>query len=131
MGFHGNIIRYSFTPLILLFARHSATASSLLDSSSGLTPVAAPQPATLGGQQAWTNELAPGRLEGALRDSLKKLHLEYVDLYLAHMPTAFSDDMSQKIESSVEDIWRQFDAVYKAGLAKAVGVSNWNNDQIR
>ncbi|CCD61270.1 MATH domain-containing protein [Caenorhabditis elegans] len=41
-------MRYSFTPLILLFARHSANASSLLDSSSGLTPVAAPQPAYTG-----------------------------------------------------------------------------------
>ncbi|EGT53042.1 hypothetical protein CAEBREN_01253 [Caenorhabditis brenneri] len=80
--------------------------------------------------KAWTNEIAPGKLEGALKKSLKNLQLEYVDLYLAHMPAATNDDMSQQIPSSVEDIWRQFDAVYKAGLTKAVGVSNWNNDQI-
>ncbi|CCD63508.1 NADP-dependent oxidoreductase domain-containing protein [Caenorhabditis elegans] len=80
--------------------------------------------------KAWTHELAPGKLEGGLRESLKKLQLEYVDLYLAHMPAAFNDDMSEHIASPVEDVWRQFDAVYKAGLAKAVGVSNWNNDQI-
>ncbi|KAF1748286.1 hypothetical protein GCK72_024753 [Caenorhabditis remanei] len=80
--------------------------------------------------KAWTHELAPGKLEGGLRASLKKLQLEYVDLYLAHMPTAFNDDMSQHVASPVEDVWRQFDAVYKTGLAKSVGVSNWNNEQI-
>ncbi|CAI2357484.1 unnamed protein product [Caenorhabditis sp. 36 PRJEB53466] len=80
--------------------------------------------------KAWTHELAPGKLEGALRTSLKKLQLEYVDLYLAHMPAAFNDDMSAHIPSPVEDIWAQFDSVYKSGLARAVGVSNWNNDQI-
>ncbi|CAP33640.1 Protein CBG15305 [Caenorhabditis briggsae] len=80
--------------------------------------------------KAWTHEIAPGKLETALHSSLKKLQLEYVDLYLAHMPTATNDDMSQQIHESVEDIWKQFDGVYKAGLAKGVGVSNWNNSQI-
>uniref|UniRef100_A0A1I7TWH8 Aldo_ket_red domain-containing protein n=1 Tax=Caenorhabditis tropicalis TaxID=1561998 RepID=A0A1I7TWH8_9PELO len=80
--------------------------------------------------KAWTNEIAPGKLEAALKKSLKNLQLEYVDLYLAHMPAATNDDMSEQIASPVEDIWRQFDAVYKAGLTKAVGVSNWNNEQI-
>ncbi|KAF1748291.1 hypothetical protein GCK72_024758 [Caenorhabditis remanei] len=80
--------------------------------------------------KAWSNEIAPGKLEPALRNSLKKLQLEYVDLYLAHMPAAVNEDMSKAVNSPVEDVWRQFDGVYKAGLAKAVGVSNWNNEQI-
>ncbi|KAF1769737.1 hypothetical protein GCK72_001554 [Caenorhabditis remanei] len=80
--------------------------------------------------KAWTNQIAPGKLESALKESLQKLQLEYVNLYLAHMPAATNDDMSQQIASPVEDIWRQFNAVYKAGLTKAVGVSNWNNEQI-
>uniref|UniRef100_A0A8R1I2F7 Aldo_ket_red domain-containing protein n=1 Tax=Caenorhabditis japonica TaxID=281687 RepID=A0A8R1I2F7_CAEJA len=80
--------------------------------------------------KAWTHEIAPGKLEEGIRSALKKLQLEYVDLYLAHIPTAFNNEMTAHITSPVEDIWRQFDAVYKLGLAKAVGVSNWNNDQI-
>ncbi|EGT52971.1 hypothetical protein CAEBREN_03568 [Caenorhabditis brenneri] len=80
--------------------------------------------------KAWTHEIAPGRVEGSLRAALKKLQLDYVDLYLAHMPAAFNDDMSEHINSPVEDVWRQFDAVYNAGLTKAIGVSNWNNEQI-
>uniref|UniRef100_A0A8R1I2F5 Aldo_ket_red domain-containing protein n=1 Tax=Caenorhabditis japonica TaxID=281687 RepID=A0A8R1I2F5_CAEJA len=80
--------------------------------------------------KAWTHELAPGKLEESLRSSLKKLQLENVDLYLAHMPTAFNNEMTAHIATPVEDIWRQLDAVYKSGLTKAVGVSNWNNDQI-
>lgn len=81
--------------------------------------------------QAWAHEFLPGKLETALRASLKRLGLEYVDLYLAHVPTAFNDDMSVALNDiSVEDIWKEFDHVYKLGLAKSVGVSNWNNDQI-
>lgn len=34
-------------------------------------------------------EHRPEKVEGALRESLKKLQVDYVDLYLIHVPTAF------------------------------------------
>uniref|UniRef100_A0A1I7TWI0 Aldo_ket_red domain-containing protein n=1 Tax=Caenorhabditis tropicalis TaxID=1561998 RepID=A0A1I7TWI0_9PELO len=80
--------------------------------------------------KAWTDEMAPKRLKKALRRSLHRLQLDYVDLYIAHMPIATKVDVRVRLNVTVEDIWRQFDEVYKAGLTKAVGVSNWSIDQI-
>ncbi|KAK6015202.1 hypothetical protein OSTOST_19376, partial [Ostertagia ostertagi] len=31
---------------------------------------------------------------------------------------------------TVQDIWRGLEGVYKKGLTKAIGVSNWNGEQI-
>ncbi|WKX91633.1 hypothetical protein Q1695_010006 [Nippostrongylus brasiliensis] len=79
----------------------------------------------------WASHLHPDDTEGALRESLKKLQLEYVDLYLAHMPACFTHDMSAQNHSvTVRDVWRGLEGVYKKGLAKAIGVSNWSGEQI-
>ena len=50
----------------------------------------------------------------AFNESLKKLHLEYVDLYLIHFPVL------ERNES-----WKILEEVYKEGKAKAIGVSNF------
>ena len=51
----------------------------------------------------------------AFDDSLKRLDLEYVDLYLIHWPVPV-----QRLES-----WRALEEIYKSGRAKAIGVSNF------
>lgn len=38
--------------------------------------------------KVWCDYLQPAKIEESLRESLKKLQLEKVDLYLAHMPGA-------------------------------------------
>ena len=38
----------------------------------------------------WANDFNPKNSEGACRDSLKRLGLDHVDLYLAHVPAAFN-----------------------------------------
>lgn len=38
----------------------------------------------------WTNHLSPKDSMQAAKDSLSRLGLEYVDLYLAHMPAAYT-----------------------------------------
>ena len=50
--------------------------------------------------------LNPEKQEEALRESLKKLQLEYVDLYLAHNPCALDPAVT------VEDIWRGLEILY-------------------
>lgn len=55
----------------------------------------------------------------ALDDSLRKLGLEYVDLYLMHQP--FGDTYGQ---------WRAMEQANADGKARAIGVSNFAPDQL-
>ncbi|KAK6046765.1 oxidoreductase, aldo/keto reductase family protein [Cooperia oncophora] len=79
----------------------------------------------------WATHFHPDDVEGAIRDSLRRLQVDYVDLYLAHAPACFNHDMTaQNHAVTVEDIWRGLEGVYKKGLAKSIGVSNWSIEQI-
>jgi len=80
----------------------------------------------------WCTHNRPEEVEGMLRESLAKLQLDYVDLYLAHMPVAFNHDMSaQHNDITVLDTWKGLEGVFEKGLAKAIGVSNFNEEQIQ
>jgi diketogulonate reductase-like aldo/keto reductase len=50
-----------------------------------------------------------------LKESLGKLQLDYVDLFLIHAPFEHSDLLS---------VWKGMEEAHKAGLAKSIGVSN-------
>lgn len=52
--------------------------------------------------------------------SLQKLGLEYVDLYLIHWPANKADGPKVNAET-----WRAFEQLYKEGLIKSIGVSNF------
>lgn len=60
--------------------------------------------------------------EGTLRafeNSLKRLQLDYIDLYLIHQP--FGDVYGE---------WRAMEQLYQQGKARAIGVSNFHPDRI-
>ncbi|KAI1730414.1 aldo/keto reductase family domain-containing protein [Ditylenchus destructor] len=79
----------------------------------------------------WCTHNRPEDIEEEIRNSCVALKTDYVDLYLAHMPVAFNHDMSQQDHTvKVEDIWKGLEAVYEKGLAKSIGVSNFNAEQI-
>ena len=81
--------------------------------------------------KCWTTHLAPENQEEGIRESLQRLKLDYVDLYLAHMPGAFNKDMSeQRKDVTVEDLWKGFESLYEKKLARAIGVSNFSLEQI-
>lgn len=55
--------------------------------------------------------------EAAFEESLGKLGLDYVDLYLIHWPTPQKDTFVQA--------WKSLETIYASGRAKAIGVSNF------
>ncbi|MEK5196894.1 aldo/keto reductase [Bacillus sp. FSL M7-0884] len=51
----------------------------------------------------------------AYEESLKKLELDYLDLYLVHWP----------VEGKYKDTWRALETIYKEERVRAIGVSNF------
>uniref|UniRef100_A0A8C5R017 NADP-dependent oxidoreductase domain-containing protein n=1 Tax=Leptobrachium leishanense TaxID=445787 RepID=A0A8C5R017_9ANUR len=62
----------------------------------------------------WSTSHTPDRVRPALEYSLHKLQLDYLDLYLIHLPIEF-----KAMEQCVD-----------AGLVKSIGVSNFNRRQL-
>jgi len=58
----------------------------------------------------------------ALKTSLTKLGLDYVDLYLVHWPIGGYADPACPLHK----LWPQMEALVEQGLTKSIGVSNFN-----
>ncbi|KAH7093880.1 Aldo/keto reductase [Auriculariales sp. MPI-PUGE-AT-0066] len=56
-------------------------------------------------------------------NSVQKLGVGYLDLYLVHMP--------RSIASNFADGWKQFEALKRKGLARSIGVSNFTLEQLK
>ena len=67
----------------------------------------------------WVRDVNYEKAKLAFETSLKKLNLEYIDLYLIHQP--FND---------VYGAWRAMTELYKEGKIKAIGVSNFYPDRL-
>ncbi|XP_070223059.1 dihydrodiol dehydrogenase 3 isoform X4 [Bos mutus] len=88
----------------------------------------------------WLTSLRPELVRPALEKSLKNLQLDYVDLYIMHYPMAlkpgeelFPKDENGKLIFDSVDFCRTWEALEKckdAGLAKSIGVSNFNHKQL-
>lgn len=62
--------------------------------------------------------------------SIKTLGVDYVDLYLIHAPWPWSDRGGDYTEGNIQ-VWKALEEIYKSGRAKAIGVSNFNSDQLQ
>lgn len=67
----------------------------------------------------WISDFSYEAAKDAFNESLLKLDLDYVDLYLLHQP--FGD---------IFGAWRALEELYKEGKIKAIGVSNFKPDQL-
>lgn len=86
---------------------------------------------------------APEDVEWAIRDSLKSLRLDYVDLYLIHWPIAFKrmeeNVWSQNEDKTVRyyadgitlaDTWRAMERLVDLKLVRSIGLSNFKPSEI-
>ncbi|NVD70186.1 aldo/keto reductase [Duganella sp. BJB1802] len=67
----------------------------------------------------WVQETGYERTQQAIEKSLRRLRLDYLDLYLIHQP--FGD---------VHGSWRAMEDAYRSGKVRAIGVSNFQPDRL-
>lgn len=65
--------------------------------------------------KVWNSDQGYESTLKAFDDSLKRLHLDYLDLYLIHWP----------VEGKYKDTWRALEHLYKEKRIRAIGVSNF------
>ena len=64
----------------------------------------------------WNENQRQGNQYQAFEESLEKLGIDYVDLYLIHWP----------VKGKYVESWKILEKIYKEGRARAVGVSNFH-----
>lgn len=88
----------------------------------------------------WNNFHKQEKVVPTCKKSLENLGLSYVDLYLVHWPFAFRDGddlMPQDADGNIItcdidylETWRGMEECLNLGLAKNIGVSNFNIEQL-
>jgi len=94
------------------------------------------------GTKLWNNNHRPERVKPAFEASLKRLQLDYVDLYSIHTPFAFKpgdeQDPRDKDGNVIYDdaapltnTWKALESLVDEGRCKAIGLSNVNLAQLK
>jgi len=88
----------------------------------------------------WNNAHKSEDVIPALKQTLKDLHLDYLDLYLIHWPVAFKpgvafpendEDYLSLEEVPVIETWKKMLEAKEKGLTRHVGVSNFSATKLR
>ncbi|VDO64784.1 unnamed protein product, partial [Onchocerca flexuosa] len=88
----------------------------------------------------------PDEIEGVVKKQLKDLQVDYFDLYLVHCPCPCKhqpENAPDNYKPLLEDgrlvpelvdhleTWKVLEDLYKKGILKAIGLSNFNEEQIQ
>jgi diketogulonate reductase-like aldo/keto reductase len=85
----------------------------------------------------WCTSCHPHLVLPSLRESLRNLQTDYVDLYLIHWPVSqnpgpavFLAKREDAVPFDFEGVWREMEECHRLGLAKAIGVSNFTTSHL-
>ncbi|MDQ8014139.1 MAG: aldo/keto reductase [Flavobacterium nitrogenifigens] len=67
----------------------------------------------------WVDDAGYENAKKGFEETLRKLQVDYLDLYLIHRP-----------RGDVKGSWKAMEELYKAGKIKAIGISNFNPEQL-
>jgi methylglyoxal/glyoxal reductase len=70
--------------------------------------------------KVWNSDQGYDTTLKAFETSLKKLDMDYMDLYLIHWP----------VEGKYKDTWKALERLYSEGLVKSIGVSNFHQHHL-
>jgi methylglyoxal/glyoxal reductase len=70
--------------------------------------------------KVWNSDQGYDTTLKAFETSLKKLDMDYMDLYLIHWP----------VEGKYNDTWKALERLYSEGLVKSIGVSNFHQHHL-
>ena len=73
--------------------------------------------------KCWNSDQGFEESQAAFAQSLDRLQMDYVDLYLIHWPTPARD--------KYVDTWRRFEHLYESGGTRAIGVSNFQTAHLQ
>jgi len=90
----------------------------------------------------WNNNHRPERVKPAFEASLKRLQLDYIDLYLIHTPFAFQPGDEQDPRDAngnviydkgvtLLDTWRTLEGLVDEGRCRAIGLSDVSLEQVK
>lgn len=82
----------------------------------------------------WCSDAHADRVVPAMKETLRNLGMEYVDLYLVHWPASVrpgkyefpfpKEEMAPSFDMAA--VWRGMEECHRLGLARAIGVSNFS-----
>lgn len=95
--------------------------------------------------KVWPHLMEPDQIKWSFNNSLEKLRMDYIDLFLLHWPFAVESDdnrmpkigadgkyiLKKDLTNNLEPSWRAVEELYQSGKTKAIGTSNWTIDGLK